>query len=108
MEIVVRFHPSVLLYLNELVDVLFYENYFSIRESAIDYVTRLIDTVERKIGKAQYHIAPKVIAHRGSWFIHFNISQKTTWYFLFEKSGNHYLITYVFNNYSKEAQNLNL
>jgi len=62
---VVRFHPSVLLYLNELVDVLFYENYFSIRESAVDNVTRLIDTVERKIGKAQYHIAPKVL-HTGA------------------------------------------
>ncbi|WP_157280294.1 hypothetical protein [Pedobacter borealis] len=46
---IVRFNPSVLLYLNELVDVLFYENYFSIRESAIDYVIRLIDIAESKI-----------------------------------------------------------
>ncbi|MBO9675774.1 MAG: hypothetical protein J7577_20175 [Sphingobacteriaceae bacterium] len=108
MEIVVRFHPSVLLYLNELVDVLFYENYFTIRESAIDYVTRLIDIVENKIGKKQHYSTPKAISHHGSWLIHFNISQKTTWYFVFEKNRDRYLVTYVFNNYCKEAQNLNL
>lgn len=104
----VRFHPSVLFYLNELVDVLFYENYFSTRESAVDYVTRLIDIVENQIGKKQHYHVPQAVAHYGSWIIHFNISKKTTWYFVFEKSGNRYLITYVFNNYAKEAQNLNL
>jgi hypothetical protein len=105
---IVRFNPSVLLYLNELVDVLFYKNYFSIRESAIDYVIRLIDIAESKIVNKQHYIAPKAISHHGGWLIHFNISQKTTWYFVFEKSENRYLVTYVFNNYSKEAQNLNL
>ncbi|WP_426328492.1 hypothetical protein [Pedobacter sp. R-06] len=50
---IVRFSPPVLLYLNELVDVLFYENYFIIRESAIDYVIRLIDIAESKIVKKQ-------------------------------------------------------
>jgi hypothetical protein len=104
---IVRFQPSALLYLNELVDVLFYENYFSIRESAIDYVTRLLDIVENKIGKMQHHKTPKTISHHGSWLIHFNISKKTTWYFVFEKSENRYLVTYVFNNYSMEAKNLN-
>lgn len=105
---IVRFSPPVLLYLNELVDVLFYENYFSIRESAIDYVIRLIDIAESKIVKKQHYSAPKAISHHGSWLIHFNISQKTTWYFVFEKNEDRYLVTYVFNNYSKEAQNLNL
>lgn len=108
MEVIVRFHPSVLLYLNELVDILFYEDYFSIRESAIDYITKLTDIVESSIGKKQHHKVPQNIAQHGSWLIHFNISKKTTWYFVFEKSGNRYLITYVFNNYAKEAQNLNL
>ncbi|QNR85774.1 hypothetical protein H9N25_04745 [Pedobacter riviphilus] len=88
--------------------MLFYENYFSIRESAIDYVIRLIDIAESKIVKKQYYIAPKAISHHGRWLIHFNISQKTTWYFVFEKSEDRNLVTYVFNNYSKEAQNLNL
>ncbi len=88
--------------------MLFYENYFSIRESAIDYIIRLIDIAESKIVKKQYYIAPKAISRHGSWLIHFNISQKTTWYFVFEKSEDRYLVTYVFNNYSKEAQNLNL
>jgi len=88
--------------------VLFYENYFSIRESAIDYVIRLIDIAESKIVKKQYYSAPKAISQHGSWLIHFNISEKTTWYFVFEKIENRYLVTYVFNNYSKEAQNLNV
>ncbi|WP_175635860.1 hypothetical protein [Pedobacter ghigonis] len=108
MEIVVRFHPSVLLYLNELVDTLFYENYFSIHDSAVDYVTRLIDIVENQIGKKQHYSVPQAFVHYGTWIIHINISKKTTWYFVFEKSENRYLVTYVFNNYAKEAQNLNL
>lgn len=89
-------------------DVLFYENYFSIHESAIDYVIRLIDIAESKIVKKQHYNVPKAISHHGSWLIHFNISEKTTWYFVFEKNENRYLVTYVFNNYSKEAKNLNL
>jgi len=62
---VVRFHPSILLYFNELVDVLFYENYFSIRESAIDYVTRLIDTVKGRSAKRNITLLQRLL-HTGA------------------------------------------
>lgn len=108
MEIIVRFHPSVLLYLNDLVDVLFYENYFSVKESAIDYVVKLIDLVENQIDKKKHHITPQSVSVYGEYLINLKINPKTTWYFVFNKNENQYLVSYVFNNYSKEAKYLNL
>ena len=108
MEIIVRFHPSVAEYFNDLVDILFYENYFTFEEGAIHYVTSLIKLVEDQIQIKKHHLTPSLISVRGKYSVSFNINQRTTWYFVFEKSDNLYLITYVFDNYSKEAQYLNL
>lgn len=106
MEVIVNFHPSVLKYFNELIDTLFYENYFLYRESAIEYVTRLIFLVENQIHIKIHHVSPPSISIHGNYFVGFNISSKTTWYFIFEKSDNRYIITHVFNNYSKEAEEI--
>lgn len=107
MEVIVRFHPSVSTYFNELIDILFYQGYFSYKESALNYVSKLIDVVENQIHKKKHNITPGVLWEKGRYYIHFNVNQNTTWYFIFEKRNNFYLITYVFNNYSKEAKELN-
>lgn len=106
MEVIVNFHPSVLEYFNKLIDTLFLENYFLYKESAIEYVIKLISLVENQVDKKKHHVAPESISIYGNYFIGFNINSKTTWYFIFEVMDNRYLITYVFNNYSKEAKYL--
>jgi len=57
LEVIVNFHPLVLKYFNELIDTLLYENYFLYRESAIEYVSRLIFLVENQIHIKIHHVA---------------------------------------------------
>jgi hypothetical protein len=107
LEVVVNFHPSVLQYFNQLIDKLFYEGYFSYKESALNYVSKIIYNVERTIQNKKHYACPSELLKFGEYYIHFNMNQNTTWYFVFEKDSNRYIITYVFNNYSEEAKSLN-
>jgi hypothetical protein len=107
LEVIVNFHPSVLKYFNELIDVLFYENYFLYKESAINYVTKLISALENQIDNKKHYQTSPPISKYGDFLVHLNVSQHTTWYFVFNKKDHRYLITHVFNNYSKEAIKLN-
>lgn len=107
MEVIVNFHPSVLKYFNDLIDTLFYENYFLYRDSAVEYVAKLIFYVENQIHKKKHNLCPLLVSVHGNYFVSFNLNAKTTWYFVFDKIDNRYLITYVFNNYSKEAKKIN-
>jgi len=106
LEIIVKYHPTVQKYFNELIEDLFYENYFLYKESAEEYITHLLWLVENKIDRKKPHLSPPSITQYGSFYASFYINSKTTWYFVFEKEDNRYLITHVFNNYSQEVINL--
>ncbi|RBQ02986.1 hypothetical protein DRW42_23905 [Pedobacter miscanthi] len=106
MEAVVNFQPLVLLYFNHLINDLFYEGYFSYKESALKYVSKIIYNVENTIHLKKHYPCSNSLLKHGSYYIHFNMNPNTTWYFVFEKNDNRYLITYVFNNYSPEAKDL--
>lgn len=70
-------------------------------------LSKIIYNVERTIHNKKHYTAPNSLLKFGKYYIHFNMNPNTTWYFVFEKSNNRYLITYVFNNYSTEAKDLN-
>ncbi|NTE05691.1 hypothetical protein G6M26_20860 [Agrobacterium tumefaciens] len=93
MEIIVKYHPTVQEYFNGLIEALFYENYFLYKESAEEYITHLLWSVENKINWKKHHLAPPLIAQHGSFYASFYINNKTTWYFVFEKQDHRYLIT---------------
>lgn len=91
-----------------LIEKLFYEDYFSYKESSKFYVDKLISQIVSKIGSKKQFNTPLSLAHLGSKFIHISMNKKTTWYVLFEQKGNRFLITFIFNNYSLEASKLSL
>lgn len=66
----------------------------------------MIFNIKRSIHKKKHYQCPTELLKFGEYYIHFNMNPNTTWYFVFEKSDNRYLITYVFNNYSTEAKDL--
>lgn len=103
----VLFDSKVYNYFTALIDKLFYENYFSNKESAKKYVERLISEVSRKIAFKKHFTTPSPLSHFGSKYVHISTNKNTTWYFLFEIRENRILITHVFNNYSIEASLLN-
>lgn len=102
------FDSSVVYYLNELIEKLFYEDYFSYKESSKFYVDKLVSQIIGKIGAKKHFKTPSSLVHLGSKFIHISMNKNTTWYILFEQRENRFLVTYIFNNYSQEASKLSL
>lgn len=93
----VVFSPGIIDQLNELVFILYKEEYFSYRESAHIYV--------EKIKEFALSI-PNQIAHRtnnkkyGEWYCRYTYSRHTQWYILFDTDGKTWLIRNITNNHS--------
>lgn len=105
-EIRIEFDKSVELYLNKLVDILFYKSYFSFKENAFEYVDEIIDEI------SNIHIYPKrkasslFIRNYGEDLYYINIrkNKRTSWivYFNFDKSEMSYKIRHIINNHFPE------
>jgi len=52
------YHRQVVVYLNELVDLLYEQNYFGFKESAHDYVDWIFDRIESNIAVSISKAAP--------------------------------------------------
>lgn len=105
-KIEVIFTPSVISYLNDLVIILYKEEYFGFIESAEEYVDAIYDAVPERIKKSPHKKTPKLLKYFGSEYIFYKPNKRTTWYAFFEKRNQNYLITGILNNYSEEAKGL--
>lgn len=101
---IIVYQPEVEQYINDLVYILFYEDYFTYIENAIDYKDKIINFVEQNILLFPFKKTPKQLAHLGSKYIFYTSNQRTTWYIFFESKDNNYLITYVTNNHVELAK----
>jgi len=59
------YHKQVVVYLNELVDVLYERNYFGFKESAYDYVDWILDRIESNIAVSPSKTAPEHFSKYG-------------------------------------------
>ncbi len=73
----VVFDDVVEIYLNELIDIL----YFGFRASAYDYVGWIIDGIENDIAKMPYKIAPPYFSRYGKdlYYSVFKRNNETQW-----------------------------
>lgn len=90
-------------YINELVFVLFQEDYFLFLENAIEYKDKIINFIETNIANFPYRNTPIPLASLGTNYIFYKSNNRTTWYVFFEKEKNKFLITYITNNHSEIA-----
>ena len=102
-KIVVQYIPEVENYLDNLIEILFYKEYFGFIESANNYVDRIIDFIDFNIAKIPSKISPKQLLNLGSKYILYKANSTTTWYIFFEKSDDRYLVTFITNNHSEFA-----
>ncbi|MFN8282050.1 MAG: hypothetical protein U0U67_02495 [Chitinophagales bacterium] len=102
-KIVIIYNPSVEIYLNELIDILFQKKYFSFKENALNYVIDLIDFTENNIHSIQHKNTPQLLAHFGTFYITYKTTKRTTWYIFFNKKENRYLIKHITNNHTENA-----
>jgi len=97
----VIYHKQVVIYLNELVDILYERNYFGFKESAYDYVDWILDRIESNIAISPSKIAPEYFSKYGKnlSYISLKRNSQTTWYVFFNHEADLYHVHYVSNNH---------
>ena len=97
----VIYHKQVVVYLNELVDVLFEQNYFGFKESARDYVDWILDRIEDNIAVSPSKPAPKYFSKYGKnlFYISLKRNSQTTWYVFFNREADLFQVCLISNNH---------
>jgi hypothetical protein len=90
-------------YLIDLIDLLFYKDYFSYLENAENYVVRLKEEIDNYIDLKQHYPSPEELSVYGKQFIIISLNKKTSRYVFFDKKDNRYLIQYITNNHNEQA-----
>lgn len=78
------FQKGVLNYLDDLVFILFKEEYFSFMQNSYDYVDKIIDFINNDISTFPSKKTPAALKNFGSRYIFYKSNQRTTWYIFFE------------------------
>ena len=106
MEKIVVFSNKVEIYLKDLVDILYEENYFGLKENAKSYVQEIVLFVIKSDFKFNVRKTPNNLKKFGSKFIKYKANNHTTWYIFFDQKGNQFLINHILNNHSHEFPEL--
>lgn len=106
-KINVFYKSEVELFINELIYILYKEDYFNYLENAIEYKDTIIDFIEQNIASFPSKSTPLFLNHLGSKYIFFKSNSRTTWFIFFENDGNQYLVTFISNNHTEMAKFLN-
>ncbi len=92
--------------MNELIELLFYKEYFGFEDTAQLYVQKIYDFFEYDLLNFPHKSTPIKLKKFGSNYVFFRPNNRTTWYIFFEKNNNRYLITHLTNNHIKELNDL--
>jgi len=103
-EIKIFYKVEVEHFLNNLIYILYKEDYFSYMENAIEYKDNIIDFIDQNIQSFPHKLTPLPLFHLGSNYIFYKSNARTTWYIFFEKEENQYLITNISNNHTEIAK----
>lgn len=97
----VSFTEAATAYLNELVEILLKEEYFSFKATADEYVDDLVNFIVTKIGTVPRRIAPLAFKKFGQdlQYIKYKRNKHTVWYIFFIQKGDRFLITHITNNH---------
>lgn len=82
--------------IDDLIEILYKENYFSYIENAIAYADEIVDfmyTIPEQ--KRRLVINPT----KGRWYCQYKRSRRTFWFVLFDTDGETFFIQDVFNNH---------
>lgn len=100
----ISFKQSVTQYLDELVLVLYTNEYFGHIERAELFVDKIIEFIDENISLFPARKTPLKIKYLGSNYIFYKSNQRTTWYIFFEQKEHNFVITNIINNNCKEAK----
>ena len=98
------FKDEILFYFDELINTLFFEEYFSYTENAQEYVAKIVDFVISEIHNFPHQKTPKALKYLGSNNIFYKSNKRTTWYIFLERKDTDFLITGIINNHCEEVK----
>lgn len=89
-------------YLNDLIDILFEEEYFASYESAKQYVNKIYDFILNTTSYERFRITKVDQVSLGKFFVVYKANKRTSWLIFFEKNKNRILVTHITNNHTEE------
>ncbi len=98
------YNKDVVKFLNDLIDILFDNEYFSYYDSSKKYVLKLKSEIQKTIHiKQKYNTPPRLIEY-GKHYKKFTISKRTTWVVFYTLKNGTYYINHITNNHSSDSQ----
>lgn len=98
------FQRNVLDYFDDLIFVLFQEQYFGFIESSEIYVDKIVDFIKNDLATFPSKKTPIQLQYLGSNYVFYQSNQRTTWYIFFEQSNYNYLITNIINSHNEKIK----
>lgn len=93
-------------YLEELISILYENEYFGFESDAEEYVKKIYDFIEYNLPIFPFKKTPENLSQLGSKCIFYKANHTTTWYIFFENVENRYIITFITNSHSEIVQHL--
>jgi hypothetical protein len=91
--------PEVIFKLNQLVNILYDEEYFGFMDTAFNYADNIYDFIYT-IPKQQYKFTSN--KKLGTYYCSFKANRNTTWYITFDKQEEKYIVQNITNNHSAD------
>jgi hypothetical protein len=97
----IKYHRNVLLFLDELTDILIDKGYFSFYENSAQYMEDMVCYIKKNIAIKQQNPAPPYFSKYGDnlLYITYKRNKQTTWYIFFQKFHHFYFILNITNNH---------
>ncbi|MDR2205710.1 MAG: hypothetical protein LBE36_06090 [Flavobacteriaceae bacterium] len=98
---IVQFTDNVNFYFDELIETLFWQDYFGFPDSAFQYVLDMKNYIETNIANLPKYPAPLYFSkyQTGMKYVVYQPNNRTAWYLFFLQEDNKYLICYITNNH---------
>ncbi|NLN33572.1 MAG: hypothetical protein GX159_08255 [Flavobacteriaceae bacterium] len=100
--------PQVEIFLNDLVDILFEQEYFGFQNDAEIYIKKIKIFIQEKISVFPSKKTPEVLKKFGERYVTYKANNRTTWYIFFSQEEDFYFIKFITNNHTDFIQNFNL
>ncbi len=104
-EIVIS--KTVKLFLSDVVDTLYDNEYFGFEDDALKYVEKIYSFIYNELPNIQYKKTPKRLLKYGVHYSVYRVNKRTAWYVFFNKKDNRYIIKHITNNHFASSAFLN-
>lgn len=92
----------------ELLFVLYEDEYFGFIEDAAKYVSKIYDFIEQKITTYPTKNTPPKLIQHGEKYLVYKANNQTSWYIFFSQIEQTYFIKFITNNHTDLAAQLNI